>query len=200
MLRTNSRWGPGMVHGALLTLVLTTSPVLDRAAPVIVDAINDGFPVATGGWSAREIGWRYTPTQTFDLVFLQTAFGGSWSDYPVELWSAPPIEGGVLLRSGATAWTPIRVHAGQAYFVGFPRLDLVPGALNFTLVPGATSTPDHWYSFPFDPPSARYTTARIGIEPLAFLLRVYGDPVAVPEPATGMLVAAGLALFRRRFR
>ena len=115
---------------------------------------NSAGPAPAGYWAVQEIGWYYTPTQSFWVSFLGTRFGSYGTDRNViaEIRTAPGADGGVTLASGVfnssvartgiggAFFTSFLMEAGTEYFLGFRGMHLL-GANAVT--PGVDG-PNEW--------------------------------------------------------
>lgn len=85
-------------------------------------------------WTAPQIGWTYTPAQSFALVKVETKFRhtGTPRMVTVQVFRGHPSAGGQLLRSVDYAFTggvfsgptidPLPMEAGTEYFIGFSNV------------------------------------------------------------------------------
>ncbi len=201
-------------------------------AQSVVSSVNGGASPADDYWTAASVGWFYTPATSFTLRGVNTQFfatGGTDRNVTIELLTAPRFDGGVLLASGAFNTASARgVFGGAAfvstfdlvantpYFLGFRNMaplgagdfDLVPESellrANFTDDLGATSFGALRFDFE---DSGQYEFEMTGGAPAQPMLEFVGvDAVTtVPEPASVVLVAMGLAVMavarqrRRRY-
>ena len=156
-------------------------------------------------WGAGEVGWLYTPSQSYSLTGINTKFSGSVDNRTVtiEVYDDAPPNGGNLLGSadfipvaqafsGGDFLTPISFVAGQDYFIGFNNIARI-GA-NVTLDTGAgfldfysgTST-DGSYDDYFYPDSSEGITN-------SPILQFVSTLTPVPIPAAVWLFGSALGL------
>lgn len=139
-------------------------------------AVRDGYH-----WVAGEVGWVLPISHNYELTRVETLFYDNWTYSPatLEVYSAPPSQGGVLLRS-AGFWTypwgfvgasfaPLEVSAGQSVFIGFRNVANV--GVNTTADAGATSLPQFWSSGTSGT-YANSTTSGASTQPI---LKLYGQ-------------------------
>jgi hypothetical protein len=103
----------------------------------------------------------------------------------MELWTSGTLSLGTSLElvSASYSGPPILLDAGTAYFLG---VDLTAPSLVAWLGDGSSSVP-----FAFSTSGAPGTWTAAG--PLAEQFEVFGDPTAIPEPASLTLLALGVA-------
>jgi len=191
---------------------------LPAAGDSVIQSINADKGVVGSPWTAGlvdNVGWTFTATQDFSLTRVETIFGIDESAGPrtvtVELYTAPPGDGGALLGSvdftplervfsGGTFSTPVLLTNGASYFVGFRNVGNL-GA-NVTASGVAESSGNARYST--DGASPLYGMSSGDSPFTAPILQFYGDPTtptAVPLPTTAtasVVLLSALSLARRR--
>lgn len=181
-------------------------------------------------WVPDNIGWYWTPQQDVSLTAVETILVGLLNginnnfDLTVTVFSERPAVGGIALGSSTfnpgefyaddPPWhtkpfaTPIIVTAGTTYFVGFSGWDnsAVPGT-DFRGGINWVTTPQYTL-----PPGARVlSSAYLGANfadkagpidaiPSAPVIKFVGNTIPIPEPATWIMLAAGLVLVGSRRR
>jgi hypothetical protein len=182
------------------------------ASGSVIESINEGIAPNTGApWNAWDVGWVYTPSSSYLLTGITTRFArADGRNSTLAVYSAPPVDGGVLLRSAV--FTPLAdVYSGgtfealhlnkdTSYFFGFINVDGL--GVNVTYQPDQqVLNPGIYYSFGGTLSRARFDTGpqlSVHAQPI---VRFIGD-AEVPEPPTVALFAlaalsAGYA-YRRR--
>lgn len=192
--------------------------IANTASAVVVDSVNENVKPYDGiTWNAREVGWFYTPTFSYDLIGINTKFSiaNGWS-VTEAVYTAPPSDGGTLLRdadftpisntfSGGT-FEPIHLDAGTQYFFGF--IDVQNLGVNVTYETGHTMLlPGTRYGFTGSLPHAKFDLnegVSLHAQPILQFLSDKPIPSDVPEPGTAVTFLSGLlaltCALNRRYR
>ena len=198
-------------YGLLPALVLVSCLPLCVWAGPIMDSVNASATPWGASWYADEVGWYYTPSFGYTLGGIETKFGSSdGRTVTVQFWSAHPEDGGVVLASGgfipvANAFAgadfgSVALTAGHTYFVGFQNTTWL--VENVTADPGATMwSPVRWSGPPYNGTYSLSEADYFTSQPI--ILFEGPEGAAIPEPASAILLASGLAglafASRRRF-
>lgn len=178
----------------------------------VIESFNEGLEPNYGApWYAREVGWLYSPSSSYTLTEITTRFAYEGSrTITLAVYSAPPLDGGVLLRSAnftplANAYSgseidPLEVKKGSSYFVAFINVRDV--GVNVTYEPNQqTLGPGLYYGFTGSLEKAIFDTGpQVSVHGQP-IIRFVGKEAEVPEPTTLSLFAAaalGLACLRRK--
>lgn len=156
-----------------------------------------------------EIGWVIPGDEDFGLLVtgVQTRFSrgagidGEWEgSVTLEIYDAPPVEGGELLRSeefvpisemfSGTEIEPVLIEKGESFFLGFR--DVSKLGRNWTI---------YGNDFDYLPAYSGYELPSTGtydhkVADGMPILLIYG--YYVPEPCSLLLLGAGVILLRRR--
>lgn len=196
-----------------LAVVLVLAAVPVSAEPFTIKGVtyrvNESLSPAPRIWLASDVGWLWTPSQTFTLTTWSTRFfvAGPSRIVTAEIYDAPPALGGQLLArdefpSGFFGFYRIdfpflELVKGEDYFFGFKNVAGL--GVNFTNAPGATSLGPLYHSFDGAGTYALTDPAPgVAGQPL---FQFFGHRrVPIPEPATSALLLVGVAAIVRRRR
>lgn len=181
----------------LLTLSCLVLPGALRADS-IQDSINaTDTPVATGTWTASDVGWLYTPSTSYELTEILTEFASGSQAVTEAIYSGLPDAGGVLLTLSPFGTLPgafsgglfpaISLTAGDTYFIAFEGVAGL--GVNYTEDPGAESLGTLYSDFGGD----SFDQAESGAITTQPILEFVGQAaVATPEPSSLFLLGVGL--------
>lgn len=190
---------------------------MGTAHAVTIDEYNGSKNTSDAPWSVSEIGWFYTPSQTFTLTDVESKFdalGGTGATITVEIFDAgviAPFTSDVPIFTQAfdvdvvEDWEGLTsivggpvLNAGSEYFIGFTGLTGV--GVNITEDSGADAL-DMQFSAGGDPVGSYATASSIPLEDQV-ILRIGGNVVGatVPEPASAAILVVGSVLLVRRRR
>jgi hypothetical protein len=196
-----------------LTFLIIAAAAL-QADAAIMDSINaDKVPVDSPWGDIAEVGWLYTPQESYYLTGVNSKFGPSstsvqppfqGTSVTVEVYDELPGSGGTLLCSasfGLFQWgvfvggtfDSYELTAGEDYFIGF----VFTGSLilkNTTTDAGAVSLT----CYGDDDADGTYSDLLENPTEVRPILQFEGEPI--PEPATILLVAFGGSILLRRKR
>ena len=208
---------------AAFAAALCLGTTLVQASGTVVQ-INDGATPGDFVFGVSSIGWMWTAPTSFTWDGLGSTFKTCCqfnvlapSQATLLIATDTPANGGTTLFSGAVdgaghaSFAGIAVTAGTSYFIGYGNLTgNAPYAVGVNIVnwvpdqPQGTVNLGGWYT---GNGFATFVPASVvgGVQQQPFsapILRFEGVPVAVPEPAAGLLMAAGVALLlaQRRSR
>lgn len=191
-----------------------------------VETYNTDYDPPELSFNCYEIGWVYTPQQSYSLtgIYTRLGYGGidyseeigdytesniGYRDVTVEVFDAPPSKGGRLLRSvdyrvedhslqGVT-FEALDLHAGEDYFIGFRNIDLL--LVNLALDDEALNFPCYATRLPYDY-SDQGTIGTYNTRYNNHDSGLVNKPIlafeGVPEPATLLLFGLGGLLLRKR--
>jgi hypothetical protein len=207
----------------LAVLIIALNRPANAAPLTVVDEVNaTDTPDSIDAWNVDNVGWLYTPTQTYTVTDIGTAFGtSSSSPVTVEIYedSSLPLSLGTLgTIVAAGALTPVAdtmafaslnlgqgvtLDAGVQYFIAF--LGVQGLGENVTDAGSATSLGNFYYFNNSDCGCMDVveggSTAMCDPHSQPIFEFETCDPDPVPEPSTWVLLVGslvGLAIFYRQ--
>lgn len=196
-------------------VVMVVLSAMGTANAAFVQSYNDGAANHTQTWGTElnEVGWYYSPSQTITLTGVETRFGNlgpSGVTVTLEVFdagvSAPfnppaPIFTDTFSSAMDPTWSGVtgivggpQLDVGSTYFIGFSGVvGLGVNITNDGLADALAFQGDN---------DGTYTGGPLDPSMTQPILRISGDVVGVPEPASAaMLIAGTMMLVRcRRYR